>query len=165
MSCKKISLLFSRSRSQQGLIWSNNDSFYNPNCWSFCYQTWFDSTYHKPDCFLRNWIVDQGDSKKSMNVCPDDILSLNILLPNSVWWCIIKSQIVFQKDLFAFFKVKVTVKDHIIEIWLSSISSELLILLQLNLDWWHIIISWIVLWKDWIALLWSTGDRKGSRSQ
>ena len=39
-------------------------------------------------------------------------------------------------------------------------SSELLTLLQLNLVWWHIIISWIVLWKDWIALMWSR-----SRSQ
>ena len=34
-------------------------------------------------------------------------------------------------------------------------SSDLLFLLQLNLVWWHIFISWIVLWKDWIALLWS----------
>ena len=36
-----------------------------------------------------------------------------------------------------------------------SISFELLILLLPNLLWWHIIISLIVLWKDWIALLWS----------
>ena len=40
------------------------------------------------------------------------------------------------------------------------IPSELLILLQLNLVQWHIIISWIVEWKDWIALSWSR-----SRSQ
>ena len=32
--------------------------------------------------------------------------SLNLLL---VWWCIIMSQIVFQKDWFTVFKVKVTV--------------------------------------------------------
>ena len=43
------------------------------------------------------------------------------------------SQIVFQKDLFAVFRVKVTVKDHVIKISLSKISSALLILLQLNL--------------------------------
>ena len=85
---------------------------------------------------------------------------LNLLLPNLVWWCISMSQIVFSKDWFAVFKVKVTVKAHIIKIWLSNISSELLILLQLDLVWWHLIISWIVLWKDWIALLWSK-----SRSQ
>ena len=44
-----------------------------------------------------------------------------------------------KKNWFAFFNVKVTVEDHIIKIWL-----ELLVLLQLNLVWWHIIISWIV---------------------
>ena len=44
--------------------------------------------------------------------------------------------------------------------WLFNILYELLILLQVNLVWWHIIIRWIVLWKDWIALLWSR-----SRSQ
>ena len=32
--------------------------------------------------------------------------------------------------------------------------------MQLDLVWWHIIIRWIILWKDWIALLWSM-----SRSQ
>ena len=84
--------------------------------------------------------------------------SLNLLVPNLVWWCFIMSQIVFQKDWFAVFKV--TVKSNIIKIWLCNILSELLILLQLNLVWWHIIIGWIVLWKDWIALLWSR-----SRSQ
>ena len=82
--------------------------------------------------------------------------SLNLSLPNLVSWCIIICQIVFQKDWFAVFKVKVTVKDNIIKIWLFNISSELLIILQLNLIWWYIIIRWIVLWKDWTALLWSS---------
>ena len=45
--------------------------------------------------------------------------------------------------------------NHTIKILLSNISSELLILLQPDLVWWHIIIRWIVLWKDRIALLWS----------
>ena len=57
------------------------------------------------------------------------------------------SQIVFLKDWFAVFKVKITVKDHRIRIWLSDMSSERLILLQLILVWWHIIVSWIVSWK------------------
>ena len=85
---------------------------------------------------------------------------LNLLLPNLVLWCIIMSQIVFQKDWFAVFKVKDTVKDNMIKVLLFNILSELLILLQPNLVWWYIIKRWIVLWKDWIALLWS-----GSRSQ
>ena len=38
-----------------------------------------------------------------------------------------------KKNWFTIFSVKVTVKDHIIKISLSNISSELLILLQLNL--------------------------------
>ena len=40
---------------------------------------------------------------------------LNLLLPNMVWWCIIMSQIVFQKNWFAVFKVKVTVMDNVIK--------------------------------------------------
>ena len=60
------------------------------------------------------------------------------------------SHFVFQKDLFAV--IKVTVKDNIIKVWLFNMFSELLILLQLNLVWWHIIIRWIVLWKDCITL-------------
>ena len=65
------------------------------------------------------------------------------------------SQIVFQKDWFEVLKVKVTVRDIMVKIWLSNISSELLIPLQLNLVRWHIIIRWIAMCKDWIALLWS----------
>ena len=68
------------------------------------------------------------------------------------------SHLVFQNDLFAV--IKVTVKDNIIKVWLFNMFSELLILLQLNLVWWHIIIRWIVLWENWIAVLWSR-----SRSQ
>ena len=45
-----------------------------------------------------------------------------------------------QKDWCAVLKVKVTVKDHTIKICLFNIPSELLILLHLNLVWWHIII-------------------------
>ena len=47
------------------------------------------------------------------------------------------------------------VKDAMIKIWLSYVSSELLILWLLSLVRWYIIISWIVVWKDWIALQWS----------
>ena len=114
----------------------------------------------KLDCCVQ----DQGHSKTSK--CQWMFLqmifseSLNLLLPNLVWWCIIMSQIVFQKDWFAVFKIKDTVKDNMIKIWLFSIVSELLILLQLSLVWWHILTMMIVLWKDRIALLWSK-----SRSQ
>ena len=42
----------------------------------------------------------------------------NILLPNLVWWWSIISRSVMQKNLFAIFKVKVTVRAHRIKIWL-----------------------------------------------
>ena len=77
---------------------------------------------------------------------------LNLLQPNLVWWCIIMSQIVFQTDWYAVFKIKITVKDHIINLWLS----ELLIFLQLNLVWWHII---TILWKDKIERVTGLGRR------
>ena len=64
------------------------------------------------------------------------------------------------KSGFVVFKVKVTVKDNIIKMWLFNMLSELLILLQVNLVWWHIIIRCNVLWKDLIAVVWSR-----SRSQ
>ena len=54
--------------------------------------------------------------------------SLSLLPPNLVLGCIIMSQIVFQKDWFAVFKVKITVKDNIIKIWLFNMLSGLLIL-------------------------------------
>ena len=111
--------------------------------------------YHKPECFiekLNGCIQGQGHSKISkcewMFVQIVFSESLNLLLPNLVRWCIVKSRIVFQKDWFAVFKVKVTVKTNMIKIWLFNILSDLLILLQVNLVWWHIIIRWIVLWKD-----------------
>ena len=108
VSCKKIDLLFSRSRSLQELIWSKYFHFYR--------------------IF---WTADPFATKL---------------------------------DWFAVFKVNITVKDNIIIVWLFNILFELLILLQLTLVWWHFIIRWIVLWKDWIALLWSSqGHGKGSQ--
>ena len=90
----------------------------------------------------------------SMNVCPDDIFWIAEpfatkfgmemhhyepdCLPNRSICCLQGRS-----------------EDHITNTLLSNIFSELLILLQLNLVWWYIIIRWIVLWKDWIALLWS----------
>ena len=77
--------------------------------------------------------------------------SLNLLQPNVVWWYIIVSQIVFQKDWFAVFKVKVTVKAHVIKIWISNTD---LFATKLGLIWWYIIKSWVVLWKGLFGLLW-----------
>ena len=154
-------MLFSSSRSLQELISSKYDNSY---CifWTadpFVTKLGLIVHYHKPECWWRNWIVvfKVKVIANFQNVrCLSRWYFLNrwtFLLPNMVWWCIIMSQIVFQKDWFAVFKVKVTVTDNIIKICLLNILSELLILLQLNLVRWHIIIRWIVLWKNWIALL------------
>ena len=148
----------------QELIWSKYDHFY---CifWTadpFATTLGLIVHYHKPECFMEKLdCCVQGQGHSNILKCHWMFVlmifseSLNLLLQNLVWWCIIMSQIVFQKYWFAVFKVKVTVKNTIIIIWLFDILSELLILLQVSLVWWHIIIRWIVLWKDWIALFWS----------
>ena len=61
-------------------------------------------------------------------------------------------QSVMWKDWFAIFKVKVMVMAYIVRMRLSTICSELLILLQPDLVWWYIIIRWNVLWEDRTAV-------------
>ena len=164
VSWKKIDLLFSRLRSLQELVWSKYDKFY----YIFWTDDFFSTKlglikhYHKPECYMEKLnccVQGQGHSNTSkcqwMFVQMIFSVSLNLLLRNLVWWCIIMSQTVFLTDWFTIFRVKVTVKNDITKIWLFDIWSVLLTLLQLNLVWWHIIIRWIVLWKDWIAVLWS----------
>ena len=62
--------------------------------------------------------------KMSVNVFPDDIFFFPpcvqpfFLIPNLVWWCIIMSQCVMQKNWFTIFNVKVTARIYIIKIWL-----------------------------------------------
>ena len=63
------------------------------------------------------------------------------------------SQIAFQKDWFAVFKVKVTVKDNIIKIILFNILSELLILLQLGLMAHHLKVDCLVKRLDWSVVV------------
>ena len=106
VSCKKIYLLFSRSRSLQELIWTKYDHFYRI-FWTagpFATKRGLMVHYHKPECFTVNWIV--VFKVKVTAKFPDvSVLlfaeSLKLLLPNLVWWCVIMSQIVFQKDWFA----------------------------------------------------------------
>ena len=112
---------------KQELIWSKYDDVYCI-CWTadlFATKLGLIIHYHKPECFLEKLdccVQGQGHSKilKCQWIFVQMISSetLNILLPNFVWWCLIISQIVFQKDWFAFFKVKVTVMDNIIKICL-----------------------------------------------
>ena len=88
---------------------------------------------------------------------------LNLILPILVQWCIIMSQILFQKYWFAVFKVKVTVKDHVTkDNFLTYRLNCWFFCNENNLVWWHLIMSCIVFWKDWIALLWSKSKVKNS---
>ena len=68
--------------------------------------------------------------KMSVNVCPDDIFSVCLIvstqyllshsaiffLPNLVLWCIIMSRFVMQKNWFTVFNVKVTARAYVIKI-------------------------------------------------
>ena len=80
--------------------------------------------YHKPECFMEKLdccVQGQGHSRISnyqwMFVQMLSSETLNLLLLNLVWWCNIMSQIVFEKDWFAVFKIMVIVMDNVIKIW------------------------------------------------
>ena len=129
-------------------LWSKYDSFYNI-FWTSFYNIFWNANpfatklglvvqYHKPECLMKKLgCCVQGQGYHKTSKCkwmfPQKTSSeqLNPLLPNLVWWCIIMSQSVSQKVWFAVFKVKVTVKDHIIKRWLSNMSFEVPILLHL----------------------------------
>ena len=110
------------------------------NCWSFCYWTWFDSTLSYARVFygdiglLCSRSKSQQHFKMSMNVCPDNIFWIAEPFTTKLGMVIHHyEQNCLSKNWFAVFKVKVTVMDNIIKIWLFNTLSELLILLQLNL--------------------------------
>ena len=121
--------------------------------------------HHKPECLVRKLycsVQGQGHSEDSkcqwMIVLTIFSELLNLLLTNFVCCGIIMSLSVLWKDWFAVFKVKVAVKAHTIKMWLSTISSELHIFFAttLSLMVYHII-SQIVLWTVWIAVVKITG--------
>ena len=110
----------------QELIWSK---YYDVYCifWTadlFATKLGLIVHYHKPECFMEKLdchVQGQGHSKISkcqwMFVQMVSSETLNLLLPNVVWWCIIMSQIGFETDWFAVFKFKVTVVDNMIKMW------------------------------------------------
>ena len=128
----------------QELIWSKYDNVF---CifWTadpFATKLGLIVHYHKPECFMEKldcFVQGQGHSKISkcewMFVQVISSENLNLLLPNLARCCIIMSPIVYLKDWFAVFKVKVTVKNIIIKVLLFDILSELLTFFQLNLVW------------------------------
>ena len=91
----------------QELIWSKYDNVY---CifWTadhFATKLGLIERYHKPECFMEKLdccVQGQGHSKISkcqwMFVQMISTETLNLLLPNLIWWCTIMSQIIVQKD-------------------------------------------------------------------
>ena len=72
----------------------------------------------------------------------------HFLKPDFVWWCIIMSRCVMQKNWFTIFNVKVTARANIIKIWLVlQYFTKLLVGLQPKMVWTYNIISLSVLWK------------------
>ena len=129
---EKNGILHSGSRSLQELILSKYNNFYCIFCITdpFATKLGLIVHYYKLECFMEKLnCCGQGHSIilkcQWMFVQMIFSKSLNLLLPNLVWWCIIMNQIVFQKHSFAVFKVKVTVKNNVIKIWLFNILSEL----------------------------------------
>ena len=134
-------MLSSRSRSQRGLIWSNYDCFHcifwtaNP----FATKLGFMEFCYQPECpvdkkgLLCLRLRSQWNFKLSMNVCLDEIFwtaepcitNLGMVMHHHEPEC-------NDKGCFTVIKIKVTVKAYVIEIWLSAVSSEPLVLLQPN---------------------------------
>ena len=97
--------------------------------------------YHKPECFMEKLdCCAQGQGHNNKNLKINECLCRWYFLNHwtfyyQTWYgdASLWARLSLKKDWFAVFKVKVTVKDNIIKIWLFNILSELLILLQLNL--------------------------------
>ena len=91
--CKKIDVLFSRSRSLQVLIWPKYDNFY---CifWTadpFCTKRGLIIYYHKPECFMEKLdCCAQGQGHSKISKCQGLFVhmisseSLNLVLQNLV---------------------------------------------------------------------------------
>ena len=141
------------------------------NCRSVCNQTWFVSAASEAKSVLwKNWVtafkVKVTAKVQNVSECLSKWYLLNCwTFYNQIWHDDASSwaRLSYKKiGLLSYKKIgKLSLRSRsqwriitIIKIWHSNISSGLLILLQLNMVWWHIIIRWIVLWKDWVSLLW-----------
>ena len=137
---KKSRLLFSRSRSQQGLVWSKYESFvvYLLNCWSFCYKTLFDSTLSSARVSYEE-IGLLCSGSRSQKICNMSVT----IYPDAVFW---NSEIYTTKSgtimchepncllkiLVCCFQGQGHSEGSCHQRWLYNICSELLILLQLK---------------------------------
>ena len=124
MSCGKIRLLHSRSRSQRWFKISVNvcpdDIFWTTK--HFCYQMWSGdaaswakvSCRRKQNCYLQGQGHSKGWYDQNMTLLAVSSELLNLQQPNLVWWYIIVSQSVLLKNKkrITAFKVKVTAEGQ-----------------------------------------------------
>ena len=123
-ACKKIDVLFSRSRSQQGLMWSKYDSFYYIilTVDSLAAKLGLMIHHQKPECPMKKkWITAfrVKVKAKGQNLMFVQMISSkpsNILFSNLVLWFIFMSQCC-AKRLLAIFMVKVTARALVVKIW------------------------------------------------
>ena len=88
VSCRKMGLLCSRSRSQWKFKMSVN--------------VFLDDVFSVCPIISVHYLLNHS----------------TIFLPNWIWWCIIMKQCIMQKNWFTIFSVKVTARAYIIKIWL-----------------------------------------------
>ena len=130
MTCGKIGLLHSRSRSQQCFEMSVNvcpdDIFRTTE--NFVTELGVVMQHHKPECSVKYWITAikvKVTEKVRMLMCAQMIspkpANIFFFKPNLVLWCIIMSQNVMRKVWFAIFKVRVTAKGQNVSVYPDDI--------------------------------------------
>ena len=152
-----------RSRSQQGLIWSDD----------FCHSFWTADPfatklclmvqYHNSECPMKKLdccAQDQSHSKTSKCLWMSRQYLLNHWTFYYQTWYDDASSWARSFKMIGLLSSRSRSQWRLIKSKYNFLSSELLILLQLNLLWWHIVISWIVLWKDGFAVLWSRSQER-----
>ena len=132
--CRKICLLSSRSRSQQGLV--SLFLLYALNCWPCCNQNWLEGILICRTVVWKKKIITlfkvKVTMKMSMNVVQTKSSKLsNLLLPNLVEWFIIMSQ--SEKTGMLSSRLRSQWSFHIVKLWVFWTAD----VLQPNLVWWH----------------------------
>ena len=113
------------------------------HCWPFCSQSWFDGAFSHAgvSCEKKRISVFKVKPPKvtvkiqNVHACLTGQHLLNLLLPNLVQWCVIMNQ--SEKTGLLFSMSRSQRRLRIIKLWLTTMSSELLILLQPYLVRWH----------------------------
>ena len=158
---KRYGLLFSRSRSQKGLMWSKYDSLYyifwtaDPFATKLCLIV----HYLKPECSMKKLdCCVQGRGHSKISKCQGMLIYSIFLIAEPFTTKL--SMVMCHHEPDCPSKRLLSSRSRSQQ---KIIKSEYGFLIDLNcwtycnwtLFWWLSVISWIVFWKDWMALLWS----------